>query len=490
MAKQLTKFCRITKYIEKTDPKLYEILDDLCAVSAFRPRRDHNGITFIWPSKETIEKLSKLRYSDDIEKGIDIVLAHIVHDYLPNAAAWNTKKSDIPNGLSKKINVDKVTGNKILLKDGAELEQDSKFKTFSNRDENQAVYRVVKGSLDPSKHTTSASNEHARKGAPGAAKAKHTAAGGGIRENNAIINQMKNTLIRSTLDISEENGAEASAIAPFAFLVALHKYAASTYDDKQALAVFELIHCGYTPITNTVFTLCGDNDSLRGLVASFRDFLKDESNRALANSIDGKLDGRDEYISMVKKINSSLAQNHKISGGGVREDYFIRLQTVLKDNAKDHGEVIDKITGLDNKDGKLNLFYVALNWARFIEHEYMGNAKYAVDPADENKEAALRNHFNELFDLISDHAHIKAAVTQTEINSLGGLIERLLEQAKEFQKSPYYKFPFNPKAAELNAADEECMKQHFKHASLRQTLANMPAEELANLLDSLTCSSS
>ena len=39
---------------------LYEILEDLCVIGAFKPRRN-TGITFIYPSKETISKLDKIK---------------------------------------------------------------------------------------------------------------------------------------------------------------------------------------------------------------------------------------------------------------------------------------------------------------------------------------------------------------------------------------------------------------------------------------------
>lgn len=160
-SKQPKKYCRIIKYIEKTDAKLYEILDDLCMTGVFKPRRFHGGLTFIWPSADTIKELDKLRYQDDIERGCDIVLGHIIHDYLPSLSAWKAKQSDLPNGLNNKLEV-KDIGSKVVLADGAELEHDDAFKMFSRGHENQAVWRVKKGAVDYKKHTKRASFEHTK----------------------------------------------------------------------------------------------------------------------------------------------------------------------------------------------------------------------------------------------------------------------------------------------------------------------------------------
>ena len=66
MSKQLKKFCRITKYIEKTNPKLYEILDDFCILQTIKPRRGHAGITFIMPSKDSMKLLETASVSGTV----------------------------------------------------------------------------------------------------------------------------------------------------------------------------------------------------------------------------------------------------------------------------------------------------------------------------------------------------------------------------------------------------------------------------------------
>lgn len=163
MSKQLKKFCHISKYIEKTDPKFYDILEDMCMLPLiFRPRRGHNGLTFIWPSKTTIAKLDKMRYSEDIDNAYNIVLAHIINDYIPAVSSWVAKKDDIPNGMNNKVEVQEVKGQKVILKGGVEIEHDPAFRMFSKSHNNQAVWAVTKGDIDPKNSTQRATFKYAR----------------------------------------------------------------------------------------------------------------------------------------------------------------------------------------------------------------------------------------------------------------------------------------------------------------------------------------
>jgi hypothetical protein len=132
-----------------------------------RPRKGHNGVTFLMPSKDTMKNIATLLKSYQDEKAIDILMCHIIHDYLPTAQDWNSKRSDIPNGKNMKVEIKSASGQHVVLANGAELELDSKFKTYAFKGDVQAVWRVVKGEIKPEDFTKRASFEHARATGPG-----------------------------------------------------------------------------------------------------------------------------------------------------------------------------------------------------------------------------------------------------------------------------------------------------------------------------------
>lgn len=164
MSKSLAKFCSISKYLEITDPKLYEVLDDLCMINFTKPRKFYNGVTFIIPSSADAKKIADMRFTDKIEEAQDILGCHVINDFLPSPAVWWQKKEDIPNANKKKVEVEKVSSDKVYLPDGVELELDKKFKSLGNK--NQVVYRVVKGAIRPDPKARPATFALAKQGAP------------------------------------------------------------------------------------------------------------------------------------------------------------------------------------------------------------------------------------------------------------------------------------------------------------------------------------
>lgn len=163
MSKSLPKFCSVAKYLEYKEPKLYETLEDLCMTGFTRPKKIYNGVTVIVPSAADIKKLADMRYSQ-IDEVQEILGAHIINDYLPSPSIWWQKKEDIPNANRKKVEVEKVTSDKVVLPGGVELEIDKHYKQLGNR--NIAVYRVTKGTLRPDPKAKPATFALAKTSAP------------------------------------------------------------------------------------------------------------------------------------------------------------------------------------------------------------------------------------------------------------------------------------------------------------------------------------
>lgn len=455
MAKQLKKFCRITKYIEKTDPKLYEILDDLCMLGAFRPRRGHSGTTFLWPGKDTVAELDKMRYTDDIDKGCDIVLAHIVHDFLPNAAAWNAKKSDIPNGSNKKVDVKAVTGSKVSLADGAELEHDDKFRTFRTEGENQAVWRVVKGKVDPSKHNKPATNEHAREGAPRPQPPKTE----GGSKHRSFPHRVGGSLISYVM------GGSKNAQAPFGWLVAFFDYTKENGCEEQ---VNEL-RLTYSPeMVSTCAFLAREDSGFEHLLESFQS--DEEAQKKIM------LKGSQAYLALVQANHRAL---NGVSGGGY----------------KNHGEIQSALTQIIDscdKESKKALagikvgpkftsrVFTALNLSRWLEFKTLKHI-----PADDRLRQDKAGAIQDMIEIIHSRANGTSMETDIRSQGLGALIASLLSEIKKFsEQSGYATYPMGDQAA-FGPAKAQCESIYGPDVSISACLAKMTADQLSELFSGL-----
>lgn len=175
MAKQPAKYCHISRYIEKKSPDFYTLLTDYCLLAQLKPRKDLNGVTFVWPAPDTIKKLSELLVTDDIGKGVEILMSHIIQDFLPTADDWQRSKDDVPNAHRKKVPV-QVKNGKVTIENGVTIVPDPAFKqlTMGDRSVNQCVWLVegkkeitYRKDAEPSKYT------FAKKGAKPLVKGGH-----------------------------------------------------------------------------------------------------------------------------------------------------------------------------------------------------------------------------------------------------------------------------------------------------------------------------
>jgi hypothetical protein len=462
MAKQLKKFCRITKYIEKTDPKLHEILDNLCLLGAFRTRRGHMGLTFVWPAKETIAKLEKIMYTDDIDKGCDIILAHIIHDYLPSGAVWNTKKSDIPNGLNKKIEIKSAAGTKVELADGAVLELDAKFKTFSRNAEHEAVWRVVKGELDYTKHTKPASYEHARMPLPGQPKRAPAPVKGGSAGQKDLVKVYIDSLA-TTIATKEAK----STASPFSFLVDFYHFVEKA-NDAAALDQLKLILSPH-PVTCLAFVTRDNNAVLAAQLENFRLAITGES------EYNKNMYGLDEYMEIVRINQAEHASGTQ--GGGRREALIGALNRAIDAANNGSEEVRAKFSNALSAREISNL-----NLARSCEMEAMRSIstnKTLTERADIHAELA------EMADIIVDRANNQTTDTDAVNQKLGVLIASLLDHVDKFTNGPYAKYPIEASAAETTKAAEAVVRRYHTDNSVTSVLKGMSAEKLSEIFTTL-----
>jgi hypothetical protein len=137
---KLKKFCSITKYLETIDKELHTVLDDLCLFGLFRSRG--SGVTFLYPTNEAYrKKITKLAYGNTPEEAVDMIKALVLSDYLPKIADFGNKKDNIGNMLRKKLEVENVEKDTVLLKGGLKLKLDDKFVSI-NPDDTTVVYNL------------------------------------------------------------------------------------------------------------------------------------------------------------------------------------------------------------------------------------------------------------------------------------------------------------------------------------------------------------
>ena len=163
MAQELKRYCYISKFIEKTDQALWNVLDEICILTALRPKRGYAGITFIYPSPEVVKQLVDLSNTDKLEKAIEIVLDHIVHYYIDSPEKWQEYSDDIPNGHMKKADV-KVARNAVTY-EGVKIVHDTSFRQFvpSGHPPNQAIWRIEgKGTIAHRADAAPSAAPHAR----------------------------------------------------------------------------------------------------------------------------------------------------------------------------------------------------------------------------------------------------------------------------------------------------------------------------------------
>ncbi len=118
MAKDKT-FCSLYTFVKEHNPKLYELLEDMCAVGLFRPRFP---TTFLNPGSDLVKKLNDLINEGESEKAFHQLQKLFIH------------------GKHTSLKGELVTnGRNVVSDDLSSLKQDGNFKHWESRD-NTIVY--------------------------------------------------------------------------------------------------------------------------------------------------------------------------------------------------------------------------------------------------------------------------------------------------------------------------------------------------------------
>lgn len=142
MSKTLKRYCSINKFLEKKNPKFYELVHEVCIPRLFSPGRGP-GITLLMPDAALLKKIEAKVYGDSPSEAVDLLKALVIKDYLPTPADFMKKRDDIPNALRQKIVVSSADAKTIKLASGGVLVKNKNFVPLKTR-ENMAVYDLTK----------------------------------------------------------------------------------------------------------------------------------------------------------------------------------------------------------------------------------------------------------------------------------------------------------------------------------------------------------
>lgn len=134
------KHCSILNYLRRTEPELYDIIQDLCIARIFVPRKG-SGVTFLRPDKNLLKQISSMASGDTPEEAVAAIQSLVLLDGFPSPSDFDSV--DVPTYLRKKLPVASVTSNKVTLANGAELTLDKDFESRNDRT-NMFVYNITK----------------------------------------------------------------------------------------------------------------------------------------------------------------------------------------------------------------------------------------------------------------------------------------------------------------------------------------------------------
>jgi hypothetical protein len=108
----------LINFIENENHELFEIIQELCLVRMFLLKKKIIGITFLMPDEELMNKIKKLN-NEDAEQLVPILQSLVLIMNLPNIRYFDKYINDIPTFLQKKLPIQKIEKNKVILENDA-----------------------------------------------------------------------------------------------------------------------------------------------------------------------------------------------------------------------------------------------------------------------------------------------------------------------------------------------------------------------------------
>lgn len=148
---KVRKSCSITQWLKNYDKKLWDAVEDACALGMFKPKT--SGITFLYPTDSGLRKKIIDLLQDGEYEGIKYLQSLVIVDYLPTPRDWDDKMDDIPNRLGLKVEVKSANSSGVTLENGVVIKpfDIKEFEARSDR-KNMSVWKYP-GKTPPDKGT-------------------------------------------------------------------------------------------------------------------------------------------------------------------------------------------------------------------------------------------------------------------------------------------------------------------------------------------------
>jgi hypothetical protein len=159
-------YCNYIPYLKDNYPDFREFVGRTCSRGFFKPPNGKgiNGITILVPdNKATSSKIEDLLYgvsSEEFNEAAAIVRACIIYSYLPTASDFNAQKDDLPSSTLKKIKVEKIDGENVILEGGVKISPDKAFKTNDQGGGKKVAIWLIKAGI-PKASTEDTAFSHA-----------------------------------------------------------------------------------------------------------------------------------------------------------------------------------------------------------------------------------------------------------------------------------------------------------------------------------------
>jgi len=162
---KIKKNCSLVQWLKKYDKKLYNAIEESCALSLLRPGKGIYGITLLYPSDKSLRNhiISLLEYND--MEGVRILQTLIIVDCLQSTEEWHTKKDDIPNRLGHKLEISSIDNNTVTLANGSVLRLMSPKKFAPREDRGNIAIWEYSGKTPPPQKGKKSDHKYIKKGA-------------------------------------------------------------------------------------------------------------------------------------------------------------------------------------------------------------------------------------------------------------------------------------------------------------------------------------
>jgi hypothetical protein len=117
--------CSIFAWLKRAHPEFADNIEDgLClSFGIFKPKRGHNGLTFLLPDKATRKTINDLSFGhpEDVKKATELLKSFILPDYFKDTASF--KDHPVGNILGGLFAVSKTTNKEVHFADGSTAEK-------------------------------------------------------------------------------------------------------------------------------------------------------------------------------------------------------------------------------------------------------------------------------------------------------------------------------------------------------------------------------